>query len=264
MKSVYRWIASHSGLCKVLLFLLLSAFTFYAATLEHISFVSIYLLDLLVWFVVGRFIATAPLKLLREPMDAMQHQCDPHSLMEETQRQLGTGISGPYRQQLQLNYAVTLRLLGEFRKALEILEDINIDKFSGTAPSTKYAYYHNLCDLNYILGRKEEARVWHRKIRQLYNDLPNPMIRQELAPTYELMEAEILYYEADPSEALQKVSRIPLPHKIMVLDAALLAAKCHIALEEPEKAREKLQYVIDQGNKLHIVQEALALLETLN
>jgi hypothetical protein len=78
------------------------------------------------------------------------------------------------------------------------------------------------------------------------------------------MESEILYYEGDYSNALRKVAWIKLPHRKMVVEGAFLAAKCHLALEEPEKAREKLNYVVHNGNKLHIVQEANALLETLN
>ena len=67
MNSVYRWIADHAGFCRICLFLLLGAFTFYAATLEHINFVTIYLLDLAVWFAAGRFFTMAPLKLMEEP-----------------------------------------------------------------------------------------------------------------------------------------------------------------------------------------------------
>ena len=58
-------------------------------------------------------------------------------------------------------------------------------------------------------------------------------------------------------------ARIKLPAPRNILDAALLAAKCHIALEEPEKAREKLSYITEHGSKLHIATVANELLETL-
>lgn len=264
MKSVYRWIADHSGLCRTLLFLILSAFTFYAVSFEYISFLNIYLLDLAIWLTAGRFIATAPVKLLQEPVTQLRQQCDPYPMMEETQRQLARKFDDPHRQFLEINYAVTLRETGQFHLAAEILESINIDKFAGTTPFLKYIYYHNLCDICYLLDRREEARIWHRKFRQIYNDIPPSKGKQELAFTNDLMECELLYYESNPEEALRKVAWIKLPNLRMVLDGALLAAKCHIALEEPEKAREKLQYVVDHGNKLHIVQVAQEILESLN
>lgn len=264
MKSIYRWVSEHSGLCRALLFLLLLGFTVYAATFEYVDFLSIYLLDLAVWFFLGRFIATAPVKLLQEPVEQLQQQCDPYPMMEETQRQLSRHFDGPHRQLLEINYAAALRETGEFEKAWQLLEEINIDKFPGTTPYLKYIYYHNLCDINYVLDRRDEARIWHRKVRQIHRDILPSKGKLELDATHDLMEAHILYYEGNYEDALRKVAWIKLPNRKMALDGALLAAKCHIALEEPEKAREKLQYVIDNGNKLYIVKEAGALLEALN
>ena len=264
MNSVYRWIFEHTGLCRTLLFLGLFGLAFYMSTFSYISFLTVYLVVLALWFLIGRFIATAPVKLFREPVEQLNQNCDPYPLMEETQRQLARQFDGPHRQMLEFNYAAALRECGQMDKAMEVLENLNIDKFPGTTPYSKYSYYHNLCDLCYILDRKEEGRIWHRKANQIYRDLPPVKAKQELTATYELMEAEILHYEGNSDDALRKVARIPLPHKKMILDAALLAAKCHIALEEPEKAREKLEYIIDNGNKLYIVQEATDLLPGLN
>ena len=264
MKSFYRWISEHPGLCKILLLLLLLAFSFYAATLESVSFLTVYLIDLLIWFIAGRFIATVPLKLLQEPLHQLDQQGDPYPLMEELNAQLSRKFDGTQRQLLEMYRALTLRECGQPYKALETLENINIDKFPGTSPVVKYMYYHNLADLCYLQDRKDEGRIWVRKYRQIYNDLPAGKGKQELASAYEMMECEVLYHEGDLEEALKKVSWLKLTDLRMVLDGAMLAAKCHIALGEPEKAREKLQYILDHGNKLHIVQEATEILETLN
>ena len=264
MNSVHRWVSEHTGLCRGILFLALIAFSMYASSFEYVSFLTVYLIDLAVWFVVGRFIATAPVKLLQEPLAQLHHQCDPYPMMAESRLQLEQKFDGPHRQLLEINLAVTLRETGEYEKALEILENINIDKFPNTTPFSKYIYYHNLCDLNYLLDRKEEARIWARKMRQIYTDLPTVKSKNELTATHELMEAEILYYEGDHAASLRKVAWIKLPYPCVVMSASMLAARCHIALDEPEKAREKLNYVAEHGNKLHIAQEAKELLETLN
>lgn len=264
MRSLYRWIFEHTGLCRILLFFGLCGFAFYVSSFAYVSFLTIYLTVLALWFLIGRFIASAPVKLFKEPVEHLNQHCDPYPLIEETQRQLARKFDGPHRQMLEFNYAAALRESGQFEKAMEVLEKLNIDKFPGTAPYSKYSYYHNLCDLCYVLDRKEEGRIWFRKANQIYQDLPPVKAKLELEATHMLQEAEILHYEGDSDAALQKAAKIQLPHKKMILDAAMLAAKCHLSLEEPEKARTKLQYVIDNGNRLHIAQEAAELMENLN
>lgn len=264
MRSFYRWIFEHTGLCRVLLFFGLCGLAFFLSSFSYVSFLTVYLIVLGLWFLVGRFIANAPLKLFREPVEQLNHNCDPYPLMEETQRQLQRKFDGPHRQMMEFNHAAALRETGQFYKAMDILENLNIDKFPGTSPFSKYTYYHNLCDLCYVLDRKEEGRIWHRKANQIYEDLPPVKPKQELEATHALLEAEILYYDGNPDEALRKTAKIQLSHRKMILDAAFLAARCHIALEEPEKAREKLCYIMENGNRLHITEQAGELLESLN
>ncbi len=264
MKSVYRWMFEHTGLCRLLLILGLLTFSFYAASIEYVSFLTVYLIDLAIWFLARRFIESASGKLLREPHEQLDNHCDPYPLLEETQRQLASRFDGPQRQLVEMDYAVTLLETGQYHKAAEILENMNIDKFPVVSPYMKFGYYLNLLAVADFLGHREEARIWHRKCRQIFADLPHGKIKQTLTPSYEIMEAEALYRDGNPKDALKKVAWIKLPNPRIVLDGAMLAAKCHISLEEPEKAREKLQYIIDHGNKLHMVQEAREILETLN
>lgn len=264
MKSVYRWIANHTGLCRGILFLGLTVFTIFASSFEYVSFLSIYLVDLAIWFFAGRIIASAQGKLLQEPIELVDQQCDPYPLLEELEQQMARNGSNAQGQLTELNYAMALRTVGEDQKAASILENLNIDRFPSTSPFTKYIYYNNLSDVLFALDRVTEARIWHRKGVQIYNDLPESKMKQQLSETCQISLAEALYHEGEYSQALQTAAWIKCRSKRHLLDTALLAAKCHIALEEPEKAREKLQYVVDNGNKLHIVEEAKALLETLS
>lgn len=263
MKSVYRWVADHTGLCRFCLFLALGVFTFYAATLEHTSFLSIYLLDLAIWFFAGRLIAMAPIKLMEEPTAICEQQCDPYPLLEEMKSMMARKQNGPQQQLMEINYAMALRMVGENYKCAEILENTHIDRYPGTSPYTKFIYYNNLADVFFCLERTLEAQIWHRKALQIYDDLPEGKLKQQITQAAQLSEAQALYYEKDYDSALRKAAKINCQSRRHLLDTALLAAKCHIALEEPEKAREKLQYIIDNGNKLHIVEESKELLNSL-
>ncbi len=264
MKSVYTWIARHSGLCRAVLFFGLIGFTVFAAGFEYVSLPALYLIGLVIWFTVGQFLSSAPAKLTQEPTEQLQQHCDPYPLLEELERQCGWNLNGWQGQLVRIDYATALQNCGEYRKAGQILENINIDKFPGTTLAFKYIYYHNLANVLYRLDRREEGRIWYKKSLQIYGDIPNGKVRQPLVFPHDMMEAKFLHYEGNHAEALQKVAWLKCPHMHSLLCAAMLAAKCHIALEEPEKAREKLQYVIDKGNKLHMVEEAKELLETLN
>lgn len=264
MKSVYRFCSDHPGLCRIGLLLGLTAATIHAALSTDVSFLSVYIADLFIWLLFSRFIATAPGKLLQEPLEIMNQQCDPAPYQEEVERQMLHRGSGPQEQLLLIQYAVALRVTGLNQKAAEILEGINIDRFPGTTPYFKFMYYNNLSDALFAVDRTFEGLIWHRKAKQIYNDLPENKQKQEFSTTIQISEAEALYWEGDYDKALRKVAWINCKSQRCLLDAALLAAKCHIALEEPEKAREKLAYVAEHGNKLHIVEEAQALLETFN
>lgn len=264
MKSFYRWLSEHTGLCKLLLLLVLTAFTLYGATFEYVSFLTIYLIDLLIWFVFGRFLAAIPAKLLAEPMELMDQQCDPYPFLEECGRQLEGSRPGPQQQLIQINQATGLRLIGENYKVAGILEDIHIDRFPGCTPYVKYVYYNNLADVLFALERTSEALIWHKKAMQIYGDLPPVQAEKFYGQSMLLGQAQALYHQGEYTDALKKVTWMKCETPRHLLNAALLAARCHIALEEPEKAREKLQYVIEHGNKLCYTREAEALLDTLN
>ena len=264
MKSVYRFLYDHAGLCRVLLFGLLFAMTVYLSSFAYMSFLSVYLIDLLIWFVVGRFIALAPAKLLEEPLRIMDRDCDPHPFLEECTRQLERSKPDSQQQLALINRATALRMLGENQQVLQILENLNIDRFPSTTPFIKYVYYNNLADVLFEFDRDVEALIWHKKAMQIYQDLPAPQAEKFYSQSMNLTKALVLYRQGEFEDALKIVAWMKCETPRHLLDAALLAAKCHIALEEPEKAREKLQYVIDHGNKLHIVQESRDLLENLN
>ncbi len=264
MKSVYRFLFEHSGLCRLLLFAVLAAVTVYLVTLAHISFLTIYLVDLMIWFFVGRFISLAPAKLVEEPLRIMDRDCDPYPFLEECSYQLERLKPGPQQQLTLINQATGLRMTGENYRVAEILENLNIDKFPGTTPFVKFVYYNNLSDVLFQLDRDTEAHIWHKKAMQIYGDLPPVQAEKFYGQSMLLSQAHALYHQGEYTDALKKVTWMKCDCPRHLMDAAFLAARCHIALEEPEKAREKLLYVIEHGNKLCYTREAEELLDTLN
>lgn len=263
MKTIWRFVTEHPGLSKGILFLAIFGLTVFTSGNEHVSFLTVYLIDLFILFLGNRFIGAAPGMLLQEPLEILEQKCDPYPFLEEMERQMARNDMSPQRQITEVHYATALRMVGQNQRCADILDSINIDRYIGVSPQAKFVYYNNLSDVLFALGRMTEAEIWHKKALRIYDDLPAGKIKNTLTDTIQISEAEALYYQQEYDKALRKVAWISCKSTRTLLDAALLAAKCHIAMEEPEKAKEKLKYVAENGNRLYIAEEASALLETL-
>lgn len=264
MKNLYRWIASHPRASKILLIIPITVFCFFALDPSVYSFGIRFLIIFSLLSSALMFVNTMPDKLMRRPLAQLEQNCDPYPFLEELEIQIATPQENFQGQMILINYAMALVHTGQNEKALEILEGIEIDRYPSASPFAKFIYYNNLCDVMTRLGRYPEANIWYERACQIYRNLPNNRFKQRLERTVEMNEIENLYRDEDYAYALRRLAKIPCPTQRSLMDAALLAAKCNLGLGETEKAREKLLYVIDNGNRLHCVTVARELLATLS
>lgn len=263
MKTIQRWIADHPGPSKLIAAIGITVFCFIVLDPNIFSFGVRYLLIFLMLFSCYTFIGTMPDKLMHEPLEKLEQQCDPYPFLEEMERQMKRVKDNFQGQLSKINYAMALVQTGQHQEALNILQSINIDQHPTASPFAKFIYYNNLCDIMTRMERFEEANTWYEKARTTYEALPDNKLKQKMDRTVQMNEIEYLYRDGDYAAALRKLSRIPCNTKRSLMEAALLAARCNIGLEEYDKAKEKLQYVIDNGNKLHCAIAAKELLEKL-
>lgn len=263
MKAIYRWITKHPRLSKYIAVFVVTVFCFVVLDPNIYSFGTRFLIIFCLLFSCLLTINTIPDKLLREPLEILEQQCDPYPFLEEMERQMSLIQENFQGQLTSINYAMALVQTGQNEKALETLESINIDRFPTASPFAKFIYYNNLCDVMMRMERFAEADIWYRKAQAIFQDLPNNKLKQRMDRTAQMNEIEALYRDQAYSTALRKLSRIPCNTQRSLMEAALLAARCNLGLEEYDKAREKLQYVIDHGNRLACVDEAKNLLEKL-
>ena len=262
MKSIYRCILAHPKPAKFILALLVTVFCVYVMDAETFSFGFRFLMAFSLLFSCYTFVNSVSDLLLREPLEKLEQGCDPYPLLAEVEihmKKLPDSFQG---QMIQINYALALVQTGSYEKALEVLQAVDMDKYPN--PIAKFIYYNNLCDLMTRLGRYPEADSWYRKSLEILDSMPNNRLKGRLDRTVEMNAIEALYRDQDYVGALRRLARIPCPTPRSVVDAALLAARCNLALEEWDKAREKLQYVIDNGNRLQCVTEARELLNNIN
>ena len=203
------------------------------------------------------------IRLTKKPLSDFDDACDPYPLLEETEKLLACKPKGNMEQVTQINRLAALSALGKYDIVYDTLMSINIDKFARSLPMNKAVYYHNLASACDDLGRHEEASVWRTKMNMIYNDMPENKMKKSISTFILNSRAEELFYNGRYQEALEmRNSKGNQKLRYQVADAFAIA-KIYIKLGDKEKARENLEFVIKNGNKLYAVTEAKELMKEL-
>lgn len=265
MTAFNRFMAKHSRLAFVICSLIYCvAYTLLLYCLLDVSLWVTVIIDLFLILIGYIYVDGANQRLLVKPLREFNDGCDPYPLLHEMEEQLTYKLSEPKRQVILMNYCVALRDLGEYTRAYELLSGIHIDKCPGLPPVNKYVYYNNLSDLLDLLGRDEEAEIWCRKAAEIYSDIREGKAKERLSHTKISASVGTLMRRGEYSEALKLLSGESPSELRSRVDSAFICAKCHIALGNKDAAAEKLRFVMMNGNKMHCVKEAKALLEQLD
>lgn len=209
------------------------------------------------------FVNSCHTALLKQPIKANDENCDPYPLLFETEKLLSYKNS-PINQQIFLILkCVALHNIGEYSKTFDILSSINIDKFAGMLPVNKVSYYNNLSDICMVLGKNEQANIWYIKMAQMYSDIKDSKSKKMLEPMMQAATASNIFRMGDYKQVVDLLSSIKCPNTVSAVSNAMLCAQAYLKLDAKEQAKEKLEFVIEKGNKLYIVTEAKDILQTL-
>lgn len=260
MQYIDRWTAKNRKLAKWLFGTLLVGCYSLLAVLG-VPLWAVVFIDLFVIFVVNVHVYTSYDRLQKKPLKALFEDCDPYPLLQETGEQLTYDLSGSIEQTVTINHCVALREVGRYQDALEVLENLNIDRYAGTILTVKVTYYNNLADLLTLTGRCSEAEIWYQKAVQIYQDMPDNRLKQQLRPVVEAMAADAWFRRGDYEKAIECSNALYPPQAANQVNQAMLIARCYLALGRPEEARKPLEFVIARGNQLHAVSQARAMLQ---
>lgn len=258
---MYRWFAKHG---RLVIFL-------WAIPISAIYWVFFIKFEFPIWIVIlfsffmlisaWGFVNSCARQLLLRAEKSLREQCDPYPLIRETEDQLSYNHSQTYEQILLIDYCVALRSIGEYQKVLETLERINIDKYAGTLPITKAVFYNNLADIYLCINALEKAEIWHNKSLQILNDLKNEKQKKMFSTTIQHNSADIAYYKKDYDKSFEILNNnVAETNMREAVNKALLYAKIYIIHDKIDEAKLRLQFVIENGNKLIDVQIARDLL----
>ena len=182
------------------------------------------------------------------------NNCDPYPLYELSEKILPY-VKGTSGQDILLNKTSSLFWMGEHEKMLEILEELNIDKISGTLLQSKIVYYNNLTCAYESLGRIEDAAKTFKKVKQLCEDA-NPKIKEQYKNI--MISAEIfeLKSEGRYEEALKLTQDCLEKDLLQKISVAMERAELFIAMKDYEKAKTQLKFISLNGYRTHFVKKA--------
>ena len=224
---------------------------------------SIILINLIFVFINYIFIESIDTYLLKKPLEALSSHGHPEPLYFITRELLPFKRSEAQRQILLINHCVAMRELGALAEVRDTLMATNIDKVAGTLPMTKVVYYNNLSDIFSLLGDNAQAEIWYSKMMQIFNDMPENKFKKSLEQTVAMATAGNHFIKGEYSEALNILNQTKPDSLYSKVNAALIYAQINLKLNNIEEAKDKLNYIVANGNKLYAVKLAKEMLEKL-
>lgn len=263
MRKVYGWMAKHRLLAIILgSIFLCGVYTLLMLDVDTQIWLVV-LMDLFLIYMNCVMVDNAVLYYLKKPIAELDNNCNPIPLGLELEKLLTYKNSKITQQNLLINYTLALSCIGSYEKCYEILSSINIDKSAQTLPANKVIYYNNLMDVCMNLEKYEEACIWYSKAMQIYADMKNSKQKKRLKSTMRAAEAIYYFCTKEYDRAIQIIDTNVSPHRRSSVEDALFYAKVCIAAGDVHMAKEKLEFVIQNGNKLGCVDWAKNMLEQL-
>ena len=257
-----RFLAIHRRFIRIFLAVFISAFIIILYCINpDISVILLIFIDIVILIATNLLLYSCFSSLFTKPIAELNNKCDPYPLIEESEKHLNANYSAVERFVLLVNYSAALKASGQYDKALDALLSIDIEADAmKNFHHLKASYYYRLSEICAILNKDAQADFAYSKFTELVPQIKN----EKLKKTVEIEIAHAKVLEAYRKGEYQTVVELLEGSVDKVFSAqissALTCAKAYMELGETEKAKEKLEYVIENGNKLNYVNEARELL----
>lgn len=221
---------------------------------------------LLFGWIIGssRFIFGRGSALLKAPVDTLMNACDPYPYLEEAETQ--RSYSG--NRSMKLGHITTLATalleVGDYDRMDALLTSTPEETVRGAHPANQVVYCGLAANIYARQKNLQEMELWHDRLLTAYQKVKLQKHRAWLEPMMVSHHAAYRYARQEYAQGLQLLEDFPVRTLRDGVVQAYSLAKFHLALNEKETAREHLDFVIKNGNKLYVVTEARALLAKIN
>ena len=212
-------------------------------------------------FIIYAATASAPSYYIQESLKALE-QCDPYPLLADIEKLERMNLSKSQIQTTKLNKASCLIGIGEFEKAKEILETVDVD-LSVPLADGKFVYYNNLAA---VYEKSEENTLClflSKKALFIYDCMKESQAKKKLYFSAECLKATICRLNKDYSTALAIASAIIAETPYQLAQKAYECALAYRELKDFENEKSALFAVMARCDKLYIAKEAQKRIEEL-
>lgn len=202
-------------------------------------------------------------RLLKPAADVLLERCDPYPYQEELRTHLGYWNGLQLDILLRVDFAMTLHHTGATETALNVMKNIPMNN-KGANPVIQAIYYNNLAAFLTHTGDCAGAEAAWEQFRKLAWGKAKKAMEKHYAATLVLAEAQHLYRIGEVPAALDKAAAAPEKTAMDRVCHAWFRAQCYSMLDNHDEARRELNYVIANGNKLSLVNDAWEMMKKLD
>ena len=198
-------------------------------------------------------------------MNVLDNELDPEKFIELTENEYNKNKNKKYRNYMKLNLSAGYSSVGKIETAYEKLKEVDLSK-KLYRERDKILYYYNEALFLITLGKKEAATEIYNKY--LSEEIEKIRNNKKLCEIYcglvKVLEG-MLFHENDNEKMIKILNEALKKTKIkrQKLGFKHLLAIYKEKTGKIEEARELYKEVIENGNKLYIVQEAKEKLENI-
>ena len=202
-------------------------------------------------------------KLMDPMVHHMHNACDPYPLLAECDTQLAYVKNRRDRQTLVVNRSAALCAMDRDADGLDSLEALNIDDLY-CLPMWRYCYYNNAATAALACGQREKAMVYRQKADQTATSITNPKQQAVVQASTNDWLTEVCLLDGDYQGAAAHLARQAPPTDLyQQVNRAYQIARVEKAQGNLAVARFQLEFVVQKGNRLAVVDKAKTLLEDM-
>lgn len=256
---MYRWSVKHGRLVMVLWSFPVSIVFLYMFNDIGISLIYWALFVVLITCTAWGFVLSCADKILKKAIKSLDDECDPYPLLDAANELLlNSKLKKTYKEVFLINKAFALREIGEVDRCFEILYNLNIDQYP-SMPIHKLIYYINLSDTYMKLNKIVEAELLLNKAHQILRDAKlgkQKRVYFERICRFNHFQIDFVKGKYDGLEEFLLANSKEALSKRFLVSNNLATAELYIKENKSGQAKEHLQFVIENGNKLHNVEKA--------
>ena len=242
----------------------LIAFTIGIFSLKYENFLFNYLFYPIIFLVLFKVNSRLWMYLYSNYMNVLDKELDPEKFIELTENEYNKNKNKKYRNYMKLNLSAGYSSAGKIETAYEKLKEVDLSK-KLYRERDKILYYYNEALFLITFGKKEEATEIYNK--DLSEEIEKIGKRKKEREIYNLLKAleGMLFHENDNEKMIEILNEALKKSKTkrQNLGFKYLLATHKEKIGEIEEAMELYKEVIENGNKLYIVQEAKEKLENI-